>query len=207
MSYPIKFSPTERFGLIGEFSIEPEFSDSNDSTSLTKWQHSLVGGDFSLNNKDALKAFFNGSLKTIVEIGVSRNSWEDSSTKFLLDNLSEDGRYIGIDIEDRKFVETHDSRAQIIIGDSQDVETNLEKMNLQDQYIDLLLIDGNHSITHVSREWGYAKYIRPNGGIIALHDSNYHPGPWCLARAADPNIFDIHMLCPEDYGIAVLVRK
>lgn len=206
-SYPMKLMPTERFGLLGEFTIEPEFRDIDDSTSITRWQSGLVGGDFSLNNKNALKPFFKENMKTFVEIGISRDKWADSSTKFLLDNLREDGRYVGIDIEDRKFVESLDPRAKIILGDSQDVETNLEKINLQGNYIDLLLIDGHHSVTYVSKEWDYAKYVRPNGGVIVLHDSNYHPGPWCLTRAVDPNIFDIHKLCPEDYGITVLVRK
>ena len=213
--YKLKKTDTDIFGLLHDFSTEPELSDhlEIDQNLITedvsiRLKKFVVGGDFSTNNKESVKPFIKDWMKLFVEIGVSRDGWENSSTKFLLDHMSKNGRYVGIDIGNREFVKAHDSRVEIIRGDSKDVEENILKINLnEDEYIDLLHIDGNHSVDYVKREWDYAKYVRPAGGIIILHDINFHSGPWCLVRSVDPNLFDIHLLSPNDLGVAVLVRK
>jgi hypothetical protein len=204
--YQMTTRPTEKFGLLFEFSLEPTYNDNIEACAASP-ERTPIGGDFSLNNKNVCWPFIKPWMKNVVEIGVSRDSWEDSSTKFLLDNLAEDAKYTGIDIGDRKFVEEKDPRARIIVGDSQNVEDNLKEILKNGEYIDLFLIDGHHGVNAVLREWDYAPYVRPNGGTIILHDTTYHSGPWCLSRAVDPKFFDIHILSQEDLGVTIFVRK
>lgn len=209
INYPMTTRPTNKWGLLFEYSIEPTYSDTAD------W-NPPVGAcqpfetPFSTANRQVLQGYVEPWMRSIVEIGVSRDGYNESSTKILLDNKHPDCVYLGIDIEDRTFILDKGTNVNFLQHSSWDVEHNMSVFSqLGQPYIDLLFIDGDHSINAVLQEWDYAKYVNPNGGVIVLHDTNFHSGPWCLLKALDPNLFTINKYCVSynDYGIAVLRRK
>lgn len=207
VEYPLKKTPTRRFGLQHEFSIEPEFSNWADWTSLC---YIATTPAFSEANREELAKYVEPWMRTIVEIGVSRDGWDYSSSKILIENKHVDCNYFGIDIEDRNWILEKGSNVYFKQNSSYEVDENIADIKkLGNEYIDLLFIDGDHSVNSVTKEWMYAEYVNPNGGIIVLHDTNLHPGPWCLLRSVDQGLFEVTRLCEreDDYGMAVLRRK
>lgn len=215
IQYPIKEIPTKKWGLKHEFSIYPEYNDNDDWTSqcnnfLAEGATWFPQAAFSEANRAALKPYVEPWMRLIVEIGVSRDGWEFSSTKVLLDNKHPDCRWVGIDIEDRNWVCENSTNCTFIKNSSWDVEANLSRILEQGhKYIDLLFIDGDHSVNSVLKEWDYAKLINPEGGVVFLHDTNFHPGPWCLCESVDTNLFTVEKMCETrgDWGVAALRRK
>lgn len=209
VTYNMHRLPTKRWGLSNEFSIYPEFDDNADWTDLCNLCQPS-GTAFSAANQMELQKYVEPWMRSIVEIGVSRDGWEYSSTKILLDNKHLDCCYLGIDLGDRNFILDKSTNVRFKQHSSWDVQSNLATI-FENGYpwIDLLLIDGDHSVNSVLREWEYAKFIRPNGGIVVLHDTNFHPGPWCLVESVDPEIFTVIKLCEShnDFGMTVLRRK
>jgi cephalosporin hydroxylase len=206
VEYPMKKTPTARFGLLHEFSIEPEYNNGADWTNLC---HCATTPAFSEADRLELAKLVEPWMRTIVEIGVSRDGWENSSTKVLIDNKHEDCIYLGIDLEDRNFILDQGTNVNFVQRSSYDVDENLHDLKkLGTDKIDLLFIDGDHSVNSLIKEWEYAKFVS-EGGIIVLHDTNFHPGPWCLTRSVDPELFEVTYLLEQmdDYGMAVLRRK
>lgn len=211
--YNIVTSPTERWGLLHEFSLNGAGQDCNDSmdwTQITK-HCTPEGGIFSELNRKELKNQIKPWMKLIVEIGVSYHGYEESSTKVLVDNKPKDCIYYGIDIGDRNYVKDNGENVHLIQDTSLNIEKNLQLIfSHGHEYIDLLHIDGWHSVENVREEWNYAKYVRPNGGVIAIHDTNYHPGPCVLMKSIDKSCFK-KILNPceveNDYGFTILIRK
>lgn len=70
------------------------------------------------------------------------------------------------------------------------------------QNIDFLFIDGLHSINQVVSDWKYTEKLS-DIGIVGMHDTNAHPGPYCVYDAIDETIFRKKKYCPNnDWGIA-----
>lgn len=209
INYNLKKIPTKKWGLLHEFSVLPEFNDNDDWTTFS-YVCVTKEAPFSSANREILKSVVEPWMRSIVEIGVSRDGWDVSSTKVLFDNKHPDCDYVGIDAEDRSWACAKTTNARFLQNSSWDVVNNLQFiMSTGHQWIDLLFIDGDHSVNSVLKEWDYAKLVRPNGGVIVLHDTNFHPGPWCLAESVDPELFTVSKFCetPDDFGITVLRRK
>lgn len=208
MEIPIKKCPSTKWGLLNNFSIEPEYKDTADWIPSTK-HCSPIGGIFSEANRIELKKRIQPWMKCIVEIGVSHHGWEESSSRVLIENKPEGCFYFGIDIADRHFITEKGTNVAFLQGTSYNVEENLKVILNQHEYIDLLHIDGDHSVVSVLTEWDYVKHIRPNGGVVAVHDTKSHPGPWCLFECIDPDCFTIERTCVDDndYGLGILTRK
>lgn len=211
--YKIVTTPTTRWGLLHGFSLNDAgqgILDDEDWSIITK-RCDPEDGIFSALNRAELKKHIHPWMKLIVEIGVSFHGYEKSSTKVLIDNKADDCLYVGIDTGDREFVRENGKNIEIIRNTSLAVEDNLKTIfSHGNEYIDLLLIDGWHSVTNVRGEWDYAQYVRPNGGVIAIHDTNYHPGPCALMKSIDPYCFkEILNPCEveNDYGFSILIRK
>ena len=69
--------------------------------------------------------------------------------------------------------------------------------------IDLLFIDGWHSVNQCANDWHYTDMLSDNG-VVILHDTNSHPGCVALFDAVDENQYAKERHCLEaDYGIAV----
>jgi len=158
-------------------------------------KHNKITQEFSENNKQVLKSLIDdleqkNKLNTILEIGVNR-SGNYSSTEFILKNKLKHTKYIGIDVQqyliDTVYNEnlnnfglaTDSSNYQIIVN-------YLNSLNIEK--IDLFIIDGWHSVDQVVKDWKFTNLLNV-GGHVLMHDTNYHPGPYCVYEAIDTEYF------------------
>ena len=95
------------------------------------------------------------------------------------------------------------------MGSSHDYATVEKKMaDIGMKDIDILMIDGDHSINSVYKDWYYARHLA-NEGLVVMHDTNAHPGPVMLLKSIDKKVFDVYKYCNDirDWGISVAVKK
>lgn len=185
-------------------------------TSCIKDNYGLdILGEFSDCNQYSLLSEFmkvRDKAKVILEIGVARlstNFYEHTSTTVLLNNKKEDTIYIGIDIDDKSFLEKEGKNIHTIQSSSENyslIKEKLEKLGITQ--IDFLFIDGWHSINQVIDELFYVDLLS-TGGIVGYHDTNFHPGPSKIIEALNPDVFQVRKHCtlPTDYGISFATRK
>jgi hypothetical protein len=148
-----------------------------------------------------------GNALVIVEIGVAYDLASTVSLD-LMRNKSPGAVYIGIDKVDRRHYQDPDKGIHILWGDSTDRQPCFDLLDsLERQHIDLLFIDGWHSVRQCLADWRYTERLAPTGTVL-LHDTNHHPGPAALFAAIDPAQWDKRQACPatNDYGIAVVRR-
>ncbi len=71
---------------------------------------------------------------------------------------------------------------------------------------DFVFIDGWHSINQILQDWEYTKLLAP-GGVVGIHDTTGHPGPWFLINNLNPSRWQVEPnLCPDDYGLGYCRR-
>ena len=132
-----------------------------------------------------------------------------SSTDCLIDNRPSGCWYLGVDIKDdgrRDHIHQPEVKRWFVHENS----TSFISVRMAFEYrqVDLLFIDGRHSVRQVLLDMRFAEKIRP-GGVVLLHDINYHPGPRLVFDAVDPDLFDKSSVCPhaDDFGLGLLRRK
>jgi hypothetical protein len=166
-------------------------------------------GEFTEENRAALTKYFlkvRDNCSAILEIGVCRND-DLSSTYCFLKNKKQETIYLGIDIEDKSFLNNAEQNIFTLKNTSMDVTGNSAVMQqLGIKQFDFIFIDGWHSINAVMTEWEYTHLLGPNG-IVGFHDTNYHPGPNRFVNAIDTNKWHVVKCCPDDYGISFAWRK
>ena len=103
--------------------------------------------------------------KNIIEVGVFRGL----TACRLIDNLTENGTYTGIDIEDHrsetviKFMKG--KKVKFIFGDSLIELAKLPKMSS-----DFIFLDGDHRYNYVKNEFKLSQKLLTHNGIICIHD-------------------------------------
>jgi len=171
----------------------------------------LVGNkEFSMCNQAALTEEFSkvkDQTKVIVEIGVSRvtynQTYDQTSTSIFLRHKNPETIYLGIDIDDKTFLQGFERNVFTLQSKSEYYERVKAKLDaLKITQIDFLFIDGWHSINQVIDELWYVDFMKP-GGVIGFHDTNYHPGPTRIIKNLNPNIFEVTQYCeqPDDWGV------
>lgn len=144
----------------------------------------------------------------IVEVGIARNG-ELSSTCALINNRLPGVKYIGIDIKTYDYPFLNKPDVHVFQMDSSDTATIMQRVwEISGKYtIDLLHIDGWHSVNQILRDWLLIEYLAPNG-VALFHDTNYHPGPTALFASIDTRMFTVKKYCENehDYGIGVVRR-
>jgi hypothetical protein len=158
--------------------------------------HQQITEEFSGKNKSVLDAVIQElketQFKCIVEIGIAR-SQEHSSTYHLLKQKPEDTIYVGIDLNSMciNFLEQWNFPNTFTINTNssnyEEITDKLKQLNIDN--IDLLIIDGWHSINQCYNDFKFAHLLR-KGGFVLMHDTNYHPGPKVLIECIDENIFE-----------------
>jgi hypothetical protein len=143
----------------------------------------------------------------VMEIGVSRNGAR-SFTQVILDHMNQGCVYVGVDKEPRPHVHDPDRNVHMLQADSHDqsqVRSFLNSVGVQK--LDLILIDGWHSVNTAVNDWEYVDLLRV-GGLVVLHDTNTHPGPVVLYDAVDERQFEKHRYCTaeNDMGISTFLR-
>lgn len=143
----------------------------------------------------------------ILEIGVARNN-EESFCHVFLKNKKKECVYIGIDIEDRSFINDEEKNIYTIKDSSSNYSSNLEKFKeLGVDKFDFIFIDGWHSINQVLRDWEYTNILSDHG-IIGFHDTSCHPGPYYFIRNLDLEKWEVEQnCCPDDWGIGFAWKK
>jgi predicted O-methyltransferase YrrM len=184
--------------------------DGNQSGRVARDQRSeYPHSEFSDCNKASLMEHFlkiKDRAKAILEIGVCRNGGE-SSTYCFLNNKLDETAYVGIDLQDKSFLNNQEKRIHTICGNSSDVDQNIEIMkSCGITELDFILIDGWHSINQVLIDWEYTKILSP-GGIVAFHDVSEHPGPYLFTRNLNLDVWNVDLCCPTDWGIGFAWRK
>ncbi len=208
------------YGLKYIPSIEPTYSNSADYIDFPdkriNIEKSNGNGQFSFKNGEITLYEFlkiKDSVKCIMEIGVATN-FEHSSTELWLKNKTDDCHYFGIDIKigDKSHHEQYKPNTHILGMNSEtDREHILEKMKEFgcEKEIDVLFIDGCHSIDLMINDWKYSELVR-KGGLILLHDVNIHPGPHLVYDAIDEELFTKEKyFCDgtDDCGLGVVWKK
>ena len=202
--------PTNIFGLKWQPTIEPDLSDDADA----HWQKvaKVFAASKEVTESNRLVIRYEmirlGGCHCIVEIGVCR-SGKDSFTHVLLNDKPDGCVYLGVDLQDKSSLDDPDKNVHTIKVDSKERQLIFSKMqDLGHKEIDLLLIDGWHSVNMAINDWQYIERLSPHG-VVVLHDTNFHPGPSLLFDAVDEELFDKRKHCrwSWDHGIAVFRRK
>ena len=141
---------------------------------------------------------------TILEIGVGESNRFLNTSTFILTGFKHTSvKYFGIDKADRRWLEDYTENINLY--------RTLSNIALEEfkHPVNLLLIDGGHSITTAFNDWKFTKYV-VHDGIILIHDIKAHTGPIELVKAIDRDIYIVHELFlddPKDFGMAVVYKK
>jgi hypothetical protein len=162
-------------------------------------------------NRIALKEQFlkvRDNCKAILEIGIGRNG-DKSFGHVFFSNKKDETIYVGLDIEDRSWLCECGENIYTIQGNSSNYDENIkiikEKFNVDE--FDFIFIDGLHSLNQVLKDWEYTNLLSDNG-IVGLHDTSHHIGPYLFIRNLDKNKWNVvENACPQDYGIGFASKK
>lgn len=209
---------TNIYGLSFYPSLEPYFSDDRDACisgdlrvcfepPLCKMNYTpkVNVTEKSYNKVVEIVKSFSGDI-FIVEIGIDRDG-PDGFTQAFHRNKSENSMYLGIDIDDKSSLNNKDKHIYTLKTDSRNQDYIRNKIG--QNKIDILMIDGWHSVNCAINDWKYVDLLS-NDGIVIVHDSNGHPGPLALMEAIDRTKFNVDNLfvnCDDDYGLCVIKRK
>lgn len=209
--------PSSVKGLTYRYSVRhnPEYYNNLDGF----WYPSSAGVikyDISDDNEEIIYEYLQKALSqkdkiVIVEIGVNRiySEEQNSSTKVFLQNKRPQDTYIGIDIEDKKYLDDPVNNIYTVQTPSEDINTVLQFLKEHGVItIDVLMIDGKHSIDQVYKEWEYTSLLSDDG-IVIFHDTNGHPGPYFVVKSIDTEMYNVYKYFTDivDCGISVAVRK
>jgi len=200
--------PTMLYGLKFFPNLEPHCSNDQDAPNWG-WPDSCTEiSDENLKVVRNVMDKLGEQCQSILEIGVHRNS-DRSITDVLLTGKPLSCRYLGVDIEDKSYVDDAGRNIYTLQVNSHDkvaVRSKMRSINMHK--IDLLMIDGWHSVHTCVNDWGYVDLLSPHG-VVILHDTNAHPGCVALFQAVDQDLFDKQRLCTnlDDMGIAVFWHK
>lgn len=158
------------------------------------------------------------SRRCIVEIGVNVGDkkgnvdvfhprWP-SFTSSLVTSKHDDVAYVGIDIDDKSYMDDAAKGIFTIACDSRNreaVHAFLDSLGIET--IDLLLIDGYHSLNVMLNDWMFASRL-DDDGVVLIHDT-MHPGPWIVSRIIDREMFDVDepFAAYDEHGFYVVRRK
>lgn len=191
-------------------SLEPHNND--DSDDYKEFSGKIpVELHFSDLNHQILRSAYN-SIKRIpeliVEIGVDASPVGNSSTSTLLNLKPKECVYLGVDTINKSYLDDVVNNIFTIQSDSLDKQKILEFMDRHSRKkIDFMFIDGWHSINQVLGEWQYWEFMAADG-VMAFHDTNFHPGPVTLIEAIDETLFSVECYGRNtlDWGISVVRR-
>ena len=145
----------------------------------------------------------------IVEIGVHRNAYGDSSTGVILSNKRDEDIYIGIDIADKSFLNSKEKNIYTIQTSSSNFDiVKLLLTGLNCSNIDLFMVDGWHSLKQVYTEWELYTPMMSQGGKVVFHDTNAHPGPYFVTKSIDTTQYRVQKYLNDiqDWGITVATK-
>jgi predicted O-methyltransferase YrrM len=143
----------------------------------------------------------------LFEIGVCRNA-SQSSTHTIIKNVPSDGVYLGVDLDDKTFLNDASKGIHTIKTSSSNYDEVVNRLtSLGVKTLDFIFIDGWHSINQVLKDWEYTKLLS-DGGVVGFHDTRLHPGPHYFINNLNRDKWEVHSnLCPNDWGLGYCRRK
>lgn len=204
--FHIKPRPTNVDGLRFFPNMEPEIDNDQDMPPYG-WVSQVEVTDCNLAIVRSVVEELGDNLNAAMEIGVNRNG-ERSMSRIIMDERPRGSFYLGVDIEDKSYLDDPSSNTWTIKANSHDQDGIRSFMASKGiKKLDLLFIDGWHSINTCVNDWAYADMLSPHG-IVLLHDTNSHPGPIGLFEAINDDLYIKERHCLEnDFGIAVVRRR
>lgn len=198
----IKPLPTEIPGLKFFPSMEPEVSNDQDGPAFG-WITNVEVSDCNLEVVRRVVSGLGNNLTAVMEIGVNRNG-ERSMSRVLMDERPQGSFYLGIDIDDKSYLDNPAENTWTLRTNSHDQEKVRSFIASKGvKKLDLLFIDGWHSVNTCVNDWRYTDLLSPNG-VVILHDTNSHPGCVALFEAVSDLQYKKVRYCTEnDFGIAV----
>jgi hypothetical protein len=146
----------------------------------------------------------------IVEIGVGgiHRPLAGSFTQLLIDAKPIHIPYLGIDCEDKSYLNNEIAKVYTVMAFSEEqakIRSYMKEIGIEK--ISILFIDGFHSINTVANDWLYTDLLSDDG-IVIFHDTNYHPGPTIFVQAIDRTKYRVekHFEGQDDYGVAIAYK-
>ena len=223
--------PSNIAGLKYVPTIEPKYSDSEqrmfskvgNRITLPMCVHSNARGNIPLihtgpsvrkSHIDMVSNSVSACTKTVLEIGI--NVYQKpllSTTRAVLEKKEDDCIYLGIDVNNKSTINSPDKNIHTMMIDSSSRRIIRTKMlELGMKTIDLLIIDGDHSINLMVNDWCFSEFLSPFG-VVIIHDTNVHIGPRSVFDAIDEMSFDKELIGSEmvsgkfpDYGMGMARR-
>jgi hypothetical protein len=196
--------PTDVQGLRFFPSLEPHCSNDHDPP-LWGWISSVTNSACNLAVVRDVVQQLGPNLRACMEIGVNRET--PSLSTVLLHERPAGSFYLGVDLEDKHYLDNPDANTWTLISNSHDqdlVRGFLAKHGITQ--LDALFIDGWHSVNTTVNDWRYADLLSEHG-VVIMHDTNSHPGCVAVYEAVDTDMYHKQRYCTvDDYGIAVFRR-
>lgn len=231
MLYNWKCKPSSVAGLRYVPTMEPEFSDceqrmfiksgkeidiplciKNKSSNYSSLVHD--GPSVRQSHTNLISETMCWRIQNVLEIGI--NVYKKpllSTTRAILDNKQDSCVYLGVDINNKSAIDDSEKNIHTIMENS--IFRNKIRQRMLEfgmSTIDLLLIDGDHSIKMSINDWCFSEFLSPFG-IVIIHDTNVHSGPRALFDAIDETSFNKELIGSEmksgkfpDYGIGIARR-
>lgn len=200
----IERRPTDVWGL--RFMPHIPLHDRRDGP-LFNWPNNIEVSDCNLDVVEAEIKRLGDRYRACMDIGVARNGERSMSHRYI--SMKPPGAtYVGVDLDDKSHLDDPANNVWTLRTDS--CEQDRVRSFLRDKGVDkldLLAIDGYHSIEVTINDWRYADLLSDHG-IVIVHDTNHHPGDIALCEAVDRDLFELQRYCTaNDSGIAVFRRK
>jgi hypothetical protein len=198
----IKPKPTNIAGLKFFPDMEPEVSNDQDGPAFG-WITGIEVSDCNLEIVRRMVNELGSNLNAILEIGVNRNG-ERSMSRVLMDERPKGSFYLGVDLDDKSYLDNPAENTWTLRTNSHNQEEIRSFIaNKGVKKLDLIFIDGWHSVNTCVNDWQYTDLLSENGMVI-LHDTNSHPGCVGLFEAVSDSLYHKVRYCTEnDFGIAV----
>ncbi len=212
----IEYNTTDLFGLKSQPSFKDKTLNVLDSIPelFDKEIQGITGnGQFSDRNGRLLRKLMKSEKhRYILEIGVARSDkYKNSSTQILIDEKdSTKDVYFGVDfyIHGKMSYEGFQHNTHIIGANSdENYDLIMRRINETTNYLDLILIDGDHSINGFAADWKYVRHLVV-GGYVIMHDTNFHPCRY-FYDSIDENMFEKKKYFThrnDDFGMVVCKR-
>jgi hypothetical protein len=204
----VTWNSTKVKGLKGIPTLANKWDDKDWIQELPfNWHPIIKGGNgqFSQANKDFLAELVKNrpNADLFVEIGTA-SAYDGSSTDTFITNKKLQTKFITIDCECRQDPNLNESNVYFLVERSTNEKI---KEHLGNHKIDILFIDGDHSVKTVFEEYEFYLPYMKEDGVIVLHDTNLHPGPYLLMEAIDEKVFRKEKLHLNDLGLGVIYLK
>ena len=203
----IKQQPTSIPGLKYFPSLEPEVSNDRDGPLNDYWISPIEVTDANLDIVTEVVQGLGNNLLAALEIGVNRNG-DRSMSRVIMDQRPPGSFYLGVDIDDKSYLDDEAANTWTIRTSSAERALILDRMReLGVGLLDLIMIDGWHSVNMCVNDWQFTERLTDHG-VVILHDTNTHPGCVALFEAVDENLWIKQRFCTEnDFGIATFRKR